>query len=133
MLKRQADHSVEVVPQADGKYLEQGHCNLVREIYETLQTSSLDKYTYSWMDSLRDQLNDVVHELEHLPEAEFKELIEVIDDLGEARDELRLALFLFDVEEINPVYRLILRNRAVLRGRDILYKTLRVWPVESPS
>ena len=133
MLKRQAGHSVEILSPANGKYLEHQYCESVREIYRSLHRSSLDKFTHSWIDSFRDQLNVVIHELEYLPETAFKELIEVIDGLSETRNELRLARFLFDVEEINPVYRLILRNRAIFRGRDILHKTLQVWPVQSPS
>ena len=38
------------------------------------------------------------------------------------------ALFLFDVEEINPVYRLMMRNKAMLRGKRILDGVLRCWP-----
>lgn len=133
MRKRQARHSVELLPQADGKYLEHRYCEDVREIYQTLHTSSLANFTYSWLDACWDELNDLVHELERLPEAAFKEMIEVIDELSEARNELRLARFLFDVEEINPVYRLIMRNRAVRRGSNLLHKALQVWPVQSPS
>lgn len=133
MLKKKAGHSVELLPRANGRVLEHRNCEIAREIHQTLRASSLDKFTYSRIDSLWDELNGVVHELERLPEAAFKELIEVIDGLSEARNELRLARFLFDVEEVNPVHRLILRNRAVLRGRDILQKTLRVWPAQSPS
>ena len=110
------------------RYLEHQRCEIVREIYQTLHTASLDKFTSSWIESLWDHLNTIVHELERLPETVFKEMVEVIDRLSEARNELRLARYLFDVEEINPVYRLILRNRAVLRGRDILHRTLRSWP-----
>jgi hypothetical protein len=123
MVKEQAGNSVE---------LEYQCCEIVREVYETLHTSGLDKFTFSLIDSLWDDLNMVIHELEHLSEGTFKELLEVIERLTEARNELRLARFLFDVEEINAVYRLILRNRAVLRGEQILHKVLTVWlPGES--
>jgi hypothetical protein len=37
------------------------------------------------------------------------------------------------VEEINPVHRLIMRNRAVLRNEKILHKVLQVWPLQAPS
>ena len=132
MRERQAGYSVEVLTQADGKYLEQQYCEDVRAIYQSLHTSSLEKFTSWWIDSLWNELNALVHELECLPEAAFKEMIEVIDNLSEARNELRLARFLFGVDEINPVYRLIIRNRAVLKGRDLLHKTLQVWPVQPP-
>jgi hypothetical protein len=133
MLKEQAGHSVEILPQADRQYLEHRYCESVRQICETLDTSSLDRFTFSLIDSLWDVLNHILHELEQLPEAVFKELIEVIESLSEARNELRLARFLFELEEINALHRLILRNRAVLRGRDILHKMLLAWPVQALS
>jgi len=129
MLKEQAGTPEE----RNGQYLEHQHCEIVREIEQTLHTAGLDKFTYAWIESFQEELHDIVHQLECLPETAFKEMIEVIDCLSEARNELRLARFLFEVEEINPVYRLILRNRAVLRGRDILYRTLRFWPLRSLS
>jgi hypothetical protein len=78
-------------------------------------------------------LTDVTHQLGRLPEDVFKEMMEVIEGLAEARNELRLARFLFDVEEINPVHRLIMRNRALLRGTHLLHKILLIWPVVSSS
>jgi hypothetical protein len=124
MKKKQAGNSVE---------LEHQYCEIVREVYQTIHTSGLDKFTFSLIDSLWNDLNAALHDLERLPEAVFKELLEVIEGLTEARNELRLARFLFDVEEINPVYRLIMRNRAVLRGEHILHKVLAVWPLQSSS
>ena len=122
MLKEQADKSVEFLHSANSKYLEHQHCEVVREVSESLHTSSLDKFTFSFIDSSWNDLNAVVYDLDHLPEATFKEMIEVIDGLSEARNELRLARFLFDVEEIPPVYCLVMRNRAVLRGKRILHQ-----------
>ena len=129
MLKKQADHVAQLLPQADGSYLERRYCENVREIYQFLSTASLATFNYSRIDSLSAELNEILHALERLPEGVFKDLIQVIDSLSEARNELRLARFLFDVEEINAVYRLMMRNRSVLRARDILQKTLRVWPL----
>ena len=133
MLKEQAGHSAELSHPANRKFLEQQNCETVGEVYQTLQLSGLDKFTHAMIHSLLNHLSEVIHRMEVLPDARFKELVEVIDRLGEARNELRLARFLFDVEEINPVYRLIMRNRAMLRGKRILHKTLLVWPVgETP-
>ena len=95
-----------------------------------MNTSGVGMFTFSFIDSLWNDLNAVVHDLDRLPEVEFRALIEIIDGLAEARNELRLARFLFDVEEINAVYRLVMRNKAILRGQNILHKVLRVWPVE---
>jgi len=113
--------------------LEHQYCEIVREVYQAIHTSGLDKFTFSLIDSLWNDLNAALRDLEFLPEAAFKELLEVIEGLTEARNELRLARFLFDVEEINAVYRLIMRNRAVLRGEHILHKVLTVWPLRSSS
>lgn len=124
MVKEQAGNSVE---------LEHQCCEMVREVYQTIHTSGLDKFTYSLIDSLWNDLNIVLYDLGQLPEAAFRELLDVIEGLTEARNELRLTRFLFDVEEINAVYRLIMRNRAVLRGECILHRALTVWSSRSSS
>ena len=128
MLKEQAGNSIELPFQANRKYLDHQSCEMIREVYQNLYRSNPDKFTYSFINSLGNTLNGVIHHLERLPEAAFKELIEVIDELREAHNELRLACFLFDVEEINPLYRLIMRNRAVMRGKHRMQKSLHVWP-----
>lgn len=118
---------------ANRMHEEHKHCERVGTIHQAIHTSGLDKFTYSRVHSLWKDLNDILHTLERSPEEAFRELIEVIDGLREARDELRLARFLFDVEEINPVHRLIMRNRAISRGKARLYKVLRVWPLQSAA
>ena len=120
MLKEQADNEVE-----------QQYREVVRDVYQTVHTSGLNKFTFLWIDSLLNELNAALGELQLLPETVFKELLEVIELLTEARNELRLARFLFDVEEINPIYRLVMRNRAVLRGEHILHKVIKVWALHS--
>src|SRR5215216_3040274 len=124
MRKKQAGNSVA---------LEHQYCELAREAYQTIYTSGLGKFTFSLIDSLWNDLNVIVHDLEHLPEVAFKGLIEVKDGLSEARNELRLARFLFEVEEINEVRRLVMRNKAILRGENILHKVIEVWPLQSSS
>ncbi len=134
MLNKHAGNSMELPSkQTNTKYLEHQHCEIAREVYQTIHRSSLDKFTFSLIDSCWNDLNAVVHELNYLPDEVFKELLEVSEGLTEARNELRLARFLFDVEEINAVYRLVMRNRAVLRGKHILHKILTVWPLQSSS
>lgn len=131
MLKEQAGDPVDLLHKSvNEEYLENQSCGIVREVYWTIHTSSLEKFTFFLIDSLWNDLNTVVLELECLPEETFKELMEVVEVLTEARNELRLARFLFDVEEINAVYRLIMRNRAVLRGEQILYKVIKIWPIQ---
>jgi hypothetical protein len=128
---KQADKSAEGPRQANGNYLEHQHSETTRQIFQTIHASALNQFTFFMVDAWWDQLGVVVYQLERLPEDAFKELMEVIQGLGEARNELRDACFLFDVEEINPVHRLVMRNRAVVRGEYILQKILLVWPLSS--
>ena len=130
MLKEKAGNSIELPSQANRKYLEHQSCQIIREVHQTLQPSSLEKFSFSLIQSLWSRLSDVIHHLDQLPEPAFGEMIEVIDGVRESRNELRLALFLFDVEEINPLHRFVMRNRAVMRGEQILQKMLMVWPVD---
>ena len=124
MRKKQAGNSVE---------LEHQYCELAREVYQTIYASGLGKFTFSLIDTLWNDLNVIVQELEYLSEAALKELKEVMDGLIEARNELRLARFLFEVAEINEVRRLVMRNKAILRGEHILHKVIEVWPLQSSS
>jgi len=128
---QQAGNSMELPHPANRTYLEPQICERVREVYQTLQSCGTANFTYLWVNSLLNNLVDVIHHLQRLPEPIFKQMIEVIDGLGEARNELRLSLFLFDLEEIDPIRRLVMRNRAVLRGKRILQKMLLVWPLHS--
>jgi hypothetical protein len=132
MLKEPAG-SAAVFPQANGKYLEHRYCEIARDVYQTIHISGLYKFTLVWVDSLWRDLEGVVYDLDRLPEPEFRTLIEVILHLNEARNELRLARFLFDLEEINRVHRLILRNKAVLRSEKLLHRVLQIWPPRSAS
>ena len=127
MLDKEADN---VAKQTQGTYLEYPCFEMIRDVHRTIGVSSLSEFTFSMLDSLWRDLNVVVQNLERLPDEIFKELIEVILTLTEARNELRLARFLFRVEEIHPVYRLVMRNRAVLRGQDILGRVLMIWPLQ---
>src|SRR5215208_8463349 len=113
---------------ANGGYLEHQSYETAKDVYQTLHASGLDQFTYAWVEAVWEDLTAIVYDLEHRPETVLNEQLEVIERLREARNELRLARFLFDVEEVNPVYRLIMRNRAVLRGKDRLRRGIEVWP-----
>jgi len=128
MLKKLPRDSSQRQRKADPNYLEYEHRELASQVHQTIDRSGLDKFTYSFIDSLWSNLNAVVRHLDRLPEDEFREFVATINGLMEARNELRLARFLFEVEEINAVYRLVLRNRAVLRGKHILDNLLPLWP-----
>lgn len=127
MLKRQAGKSAEQ-SQEGTQVLEHQHCERVKQIHYILHTSGLEKYTSMFIDSLYGESTAILYELEVQPEDTFKALMEVIDGLRAARNELRHARFLFDIQEINPVHRLVMRNRAALRGKDVLQKVIQVWP-----
>jgi|SRR5215208_5395962 len=116
--------------QADRNTLEHAYYEIVTKVYRSIYALRLDKFTHSLIDALWNNLNSVVYDLERLPEPAFKELIGVIDGLTEARNELRLGRFLFDLEEINAVHRLVMRNKAVLRCRNLLCKILQIWPTD---
>ena len=128
MLKKLPRNSSQLQHKADPIYLESEHRELARQVYQTIDRSGLNKFTFSFINPLWSNLNTVVRQLDRLPEAEFREFVAVIGGLMEAQNELRLALFLFEVEEINAVHRLVLRNRAVLRCKHVLDKVLRLWP-----
>lgn len=129
MPKDQAGNSIELAPESKEKSLEGQYYEIVRAKYRLIHASGLDKFTFRFIDSSFCDVNVVIRDWDRLPENRFKALTQVIHRLFEARNELRLARFLFDVEEIQPVYRLIMRNRAVLRGKYNLYKALQVWPL----
>jgi hypothetical protein len=134
MLKEQTGETVgSPDEQANTKVLERHYCEIAREVYQAIHTSGLDKFTFSLIDSLWNDLMLIIYELERLPRSKFNDLLEVSEGLTEAGNELRLARFLFEVEEINAVYRLIMRNRAVLRSERILHKVLQVWPLQSSA
>jgi hypothetical protein len=119
--------------QANTNALEHLYCERVRDVYQTIHRSGLDKFTFSWIERQWQELNVVVSALDRLPEPVFREMIEVIGRLRAASDELRLARFLFDLKEINPVHRWIMRNRAVLRSEILLQNVLQVWPAGGVS
>jgi len=131
MLEQEADNVTKQSHQMKKTYLEHPCFEMIRDVQQTMGRSSLSEFTLSRIDSLWQDLNAVVQSRERLPEESFKALIEVIVGLRAARNELRLARFLFDVAEINPVYRLVMRNRAVLRGQEILRQVLLVWPLQA--
>jgi hypothetical protein len=128
MLNRRAGRSAKVSPQSNGKYLEHQHYETALQVYQTLQMSSLGKFTHSLIDGLYKDVSAALYHLKRLPEEDFKEFMEVIQGLGLVRNELRHARFLFDVEEINPVHRLVMRNRAVLGGKQVLHRVIVSWP-----
>ena len=112
----------------DGSVLEHELWEIVRADYHMMQASTLNKFTSSWIDSLLDHWSAILYDLERLPEEQFKQFIETIGRLASGRDELRLARFLFALEEVDPVRRLVMRNKAILRAKRILRQALSAWP-----
>ena len=126
--KKQSRDLAELPHQVNNDFLEHQQRELARGVYQAIDTTGLGKFTFSFIDSRWDDLNAIVQHLDHVSEAEFRVLFGVLADLTAARDELRLARFLFDLEEINSVYRLVMRNRAVRRAKYLLEKVVEVWP-----
>lgn len=127
MLKKRAGKSAEQFSQVT-QVLEHQHCERVKKLHEIMHTSGLERYTSVFINSLYGELTVILYELEKESDDTFKALMEVISGLREARNELRHARFLFDLQEINPVHRLVMRNRAALGGKDVLQKVILVWP-----
>lgn len=126
MFTKATGNSVAQSPPPNVIDLEQ-HCEIVREIYQTIHMSGLNRFTFSVLNLWWADLSRVIHALERLPEEPFKEYIALIQRLNDARNELRHACFLFDVEEIQLVHRLIMRNRATLRAKEILQRVIQGW------
>ena len=113
---------------AEMSHLELKHYESIRDTYRYLDATGVGKFTPSFIDSVWNSLSDTIRHLEQLPEESFKELIGVILGLSEVRNELRHGRFLFEVREIHPVHRLVMCNRAVLSGKDILHRVILAWP-----
>ena len=60
-----------------------------------------------------------------LSRAKSKELLAVIHDLTIARNEVLLTIDYLDPEGVHPLYRLVLRNKAILRLKNVLHGILR--------
>jgi hypothetical protein len=129
VFEEQTGNTLALSHQATSKHLEQEYRERVREVYTTIHQSILESFTASLLDSLWNDLHAIIYELECLPEAIFKELIEVIVNLREAHNELRMAHFLFELEEVDPIRRFVMRHKAILRGKIIINKVLLVWPL----
>ena len=114
-------------------YYEERSRDLAMQVCQSIERSSLLEFTSSRVDELLDVLHNIVHQLNQLPDQAFRELIQVILALRDVRNELRLARFLFDVEEVNPVHRYVMRSRAIVRGKTMLEKILQVWPLSPAS
>lgn len=128
MFTRPEGKSIERQTQTNGNVLEPQYCESTSKLYQTIHASGLNRFTHSLLDSWWDQLSVVVYSLEGLPGESLKEMMVVVGGLRAARNELRDACFLFDVGEIHPVHRLILRNRSVIRGKEILWRVIQSWP-----
>ena len=113
---------------ANSKSQKHAYRELALGVCQAIDQACLSGFTHSFIEGCWSDLHTVHRNLERLPEPAFKEMIQVILSLAEVCNELRDALFLFDVEEITPVYRLMMRNKAMLRGKRILDGVLMCWP-----
>lgn len=113
---------------AGRKYRKHVYREIALGVCQAIDQACPRGFTYSFVEDCWSDLHAVHQHLDRLPERAFREMIQVILSLAEARNELRDALFLFDVEEINPIYRLMIRNKAMLRGKNILDRVIMDWP-----
>ena len=116
-----------------GNDLENRLCERVWEIYQTLDASAVSTFTPSRIESWWQDLSTIAYTLTNLPEPVIKDFLLVIERLHQARNELRHARFVFDVEEIPSLYRLLLRNRAVLEAKELLRTVVHNWPAHPSS
>src|SRR5690349_12728477 len=73
--------------------------DLAMQVCQSIERSSLLEFTSSRVEELLDVLHDIIQQLDQLPDHAFRDLMQVILAMRDVRNELRLARFLFDVEE----------------------------------
>jgi hypothetical protein len=111
---------------ANDQVLETEGWEVVRQTYQTLRTSSLFQFTLARVEGLYRDLEAALYQMEHGSAEVSPRFLKIAESLQKARNELRLALFLFDVPEIDPLYRLVMRNRALLRGEAVLCEVIKI-------
>jgi len=94
-------------------------------LYQQINNTHPGKFSLSFADSLCNELECVIDDL--LSRAKSKELLSVIHDLTIARNEVVLTIHYLDLEGVHPLYRLVLRNKAILRLKNVLHGILRNW------
>jgi hypothetical protein len=107
---------------ADIQELEQLYSPISR-LYQQINNTHPGKFSLPFADGLCNELDCVLDDL--LSQAKSKELLAVIHDLTLARNEVMLTVDYLDLEGVHPLYRLVLRNKAILRLKDVLHGILR--------
>jgi hypothetical protein len=92
-------------------------------LYRQISNTHPGKFGLPFADGLCSELDCVIDEL--LSQATSKELLAVIHDLTIARNEVLLTIDYLDPERVHPLYRLVLRNKAILRLKNVLHSILR--------
>jgi hypothetical protein len=97
-------------------------------IYKALAAAEPGMLTASFLEGLHNDLDAIIEHLTPLTDPDELESPAIIDGLIIARNKLDFALALFDIEEVDPLYRLVIRNKVVPRVRILLGDVLQCWP-----
>ena len=95
----------------------------ISRLYRQINNTHPGKFSLPFADGLCSELDCVIDDL--LSQVKSKELLAIIHDLTIARNEVLLTIDYLDPEEVHPLYRLVLRNKAILRLKNVLHGILR--------
>ena len=112
---------------ADDKELEQLYREITSDIYQSLKLMNPWSFDRTFVCVAWEDLNAVIDGLlPHMMDDEDT-FVRIVDGLKAVRKELCFADSLFDVEQVDPLYRLVIRNKSALRLRYILDTILQSW------
>lgn len=97
-------------------------------MHKMLVTAEAGGLTASFLERLCNELDSIITRLIPLKDPNKLESPAFFDGLLIARNKLRFALALFGMEEVDPLYRLIIRNKVIFKVRMLLGDVLQCWP-----
>lgn len=95
----------------------------IGDLYRRIDSAHPGTFSVSFAEGLCNEIDCLVDQL--FSQAKSKEILAVVRDLTLARNEVVLAIDYLDPQEVDPLYRLVLRNKAILRLKNLLYEILR--------
>lgn len=102
-------------------------------MYQTLAAAEVGMLTASFLQGLYNDLDSIIERLIPLKDPNELESPAILDGLIIARNKLDFALALFDIEDVDPLYRLVIRNKVIPKVRSLLEDVLLCWPgAEAP-
>jgi len=111
--------------------LEHIYLEMIREIYQVVRTANPWRFNQTFISSMLEDLSSVIGGLNSLAGSNDHAFFSLVNDLKSARAELRVTHALFDVEEISPIHRLMIRNKTTLKFRELLQSALQDWSIRS--